>query len=104
MSNTTNRPAPDCDHAGYVGCTSCGCTSCGALVDRETLRPLTLPSGRVVYACAACMAEGAEDTGGVPVEVPEDDSCARTVRLESDPSIRETGRGWAEKLLMMEVA
>lgn len=39
-------------------CTSCGCSECGALVDRDTLRPLTLPAGRVVQACRECMAEG----------------------------------------------
>ncbi len=98
-----NRPAA-CSPPCATPCTTCGCSECGVLVERETLRPLTLASGKVAFACRTCLAEGAEDSGGVPVEVPEDDSCARTVRLESDPSIKETGRGWAEKLSIMEVA
>lgn len=62
MSNT-NRPDPDCDHAGYDGCTGCGCSECGALVDPETLGQLTLPSGKVVQACAGCRSvpEAVED-------------------------------------------
>lgn len=73
----TNRPAPsDCDHRGYSGCTSCGCSECGALVDRDTLGPLTLPSGRVVFACRACRACLAE--GDAVPEVVEEEETVRS--------------------------
>jgi hypothetical protein len=80
-----NRPegTTDCDHRGYTGCISCGCSECGVLVDRDTLRPLTLPTGRVVYACPTCLTEGESD--GVPEPIDADTAEAQTVRLPREP-------------------
>jgi hypothetical protein len=79
-----NRPDTfDCDCGDL--CTSCGCSECGRKLDPDTRGPLTLPSGRVVQACAECRAAEAEDTDGVPVEVPEEESGAQTVRAAYIP-------------------
>lgn len=90
MSNTNRAPAApaDCDHID--GCTSCGCSECGALVDRETMAPLTLPSGRVVWACRECLepcdgcAVCPARSDGVPVEVAEDETVRETMTIETD--------------------
>jgi len=67
--------SPDCDHAGYTGCTSCGCSECGAL-NTGTLGPLTLPSGKIVQACAGCR--------GV-VEAVDEEVTEKTVRAAYEP-------------------
>lgn len=95
MPNANGPASSDCDHRGYSGCTSCGCSECGALVDRDTLGPLTLPSGRVVFACRVCLADG----DAVPEVVEEEE----TVRLPREPIgtaglgevLAERGREWA---------
>jgi hypothetical protein len=87
MSNTNRPGAPaDCDCADR--CTSCGCSECGEKVDRETLGPLKLPSGRVVWACPGCRADG------IPVGVAEEttapvESETRPVRVRTDAELME---------------
>jgi hypothetical protein len=95
MSNT-NPSDFDCDCGDL--CTSCGCSECGRKTEPDTRGPLTLVSGKVVQACAECRAAEAADSGGVPVAVAEEQSGAQTVRLKADPSIKETGVEWADKL------
>jgi hypothetical protein len=62
-------------------------------VARETLAPAVDGSGK--EWCPAC---NAPDSDGVPEAVAEEASGAQTVRLKSDPTIKESGRAWAEKL------
>ncbi len=66
----------DTDCPCSTPCTSCGCSECGAL-DTGTLGPLTLASGRVVQACAACR--------GVVEAVDAEESGAQTVRAVYEP-------------------
>jgi len=65
------------------------CGRCGGRTDG--VRPAPSMGGLRIAACDC-------PSDGVPVAVEDDGSCAQTVRLESDPTIAQTGVEWADKL------
>jgi len=120
-------PSGACVHCGHVTCLTCGtrvlpeaahrasdgnrfcagcwvedsdaglppvCARCGGRTDG--VKPVSSISGMRIAACD-CPAE--DDSDGVPLPVGDDDTSAvKTVRLQDDAGIVETGRAWAEDL------
>ena len=93
------RPVDDdygCEPGDDGACVHCGhvtCLTCGTRVLPEAAR--TASDGN--RFCAGCWVE--EDSDGVPLPVGDDDTSAvKTVRLQNDAGIVETGRAWAEDL------
>ncbi len=93
---STGETAGVCRYCGMGSCSGCG-DPMTAEQCAESKRRAPETIGDEVY-CPACLVQAVADSDGVPVAVDEDKSGAQTVRLKADPSIRETGVEWADKL------